>query len=269
MTEISGSYPHWQHKNYKLQICDKTTGSVKRTVYPRRPEYIYTQSQNKKDFGTPAREFRVKVWSVDINDILSSSPAVLDCRKTEVDFSNAAPILTADYNGIDVDLTSLALNDDDLEQMMIYSGNTSPPTNLKAIVSAQTKHKFLRFTPSQPTTKYIQVVPVDKYGAGIASQVASILIDPTTLIPVLAPLDIVIVGDGGHATDVSPNPRIEYRKSKLVGYSDATTEEFKLSAASGKAFSVQMNVSWIPPGLLLWLHPHQQIAIGLSGDQGP
>jgi len=60
--------------------------------------------------------------------------------------------------------------------MMIYCGEHSPPTNLKAVVDAKTKIVFLKFNPSQSVTKYVQVVPVDKYGAGIPSQIASIVL---------------------------------------------------------------------------------------------
>jgi len=188
MTEVSDAYARWKHEHYKIQICDKDTGAVKRTVYRRKPEYVYTQNQNRKDFGTPARQFRVKVWAVDINGIQSLNEAVLDCRKTLVDFSGAAPGLEADYNGIDVKLNPLlAIDDDDLEQMMIYVGESTPPTNLKAVVGAKTRHKFLRFNPSQQVTKYVQVVPVDRYGAGIPSQVASVVLSPQPLMDIVVP----------------------------------------------------------------------------------
>lgn len=38
-------------------------------------------------------------------------------------------------------------------------------------------------------------------------------------------------------SDVSPNPRVEITKTEIAGYSDATTKEFSLNAATGKALA--------------------------------
>lgn len=233
-------YPEDRHRDYRVKIL--TTGDVlKRTKYIRKNQYVYTENMNKKDFGTPAREFKVSVECRDTEGRFSTNPTVITVSKTTVDFSGNAPTLTGAHNGIEVDLTPLTIDDQDLLKMYVYCDTSNPPVTLKKILSAHTKHVFIRFHPTTSTTYYVKVVPYDMYGAGVASDIGSVICSLTPIEDQLAQCTVVLDG-GVWATGETPDPRIEYGATMLAGYSDATTKEWWLDASTGKCYFGQGEV---------------------------
>jgi hypothetical protein len=226
-------YPENRHRDYRVRIY--STGDVlKRTKYIRKNQYVYTENMNKKDFGgSAARSFKVSVECRDTEGRFSTNPTVITVSKTQVDFSGTAPTLAGTHNGVEVDLTTfVAIDDQDLLQMYVYCDTSNPPTTLKKIVGAHTKHVNIRFHPTTGATYYVKVTPHDMYGAGIASDIGSVICNLTPLESQLAEA-VVVLNGGVVKTDASPNPRIEYGAALLAGYSDATTKEWWLDASTG------------------------------------
>jgi hypothetical protein len=202
-------------------------GAKLREVAVASEKFVYTRDQMVKD-GLTDRSFSVRIWARDLDGNLSDTPGKITVSKELPTLTGQAPAITATSKGIDVDLSGLAHNAENVDQWKILIDTVNPPVAVARIVPENTKHVFWPKENTAVITYYVRVVPVDYFGDGIASDVASTAINPwsgagakvgTNLFDSLGDvLDDVDVVTGKFVTGPEGTNRIAIYKHEADGY---------------------------------------------------
>ena len=200
--DMKGSYlfSDVRFNYYRLRILT-TGGTVMRTVWLKHEHFRYTYAMIRKDFTTPVRSFKVELTCRDVAKNASPTPAVITVSKAAPSLAGYTPTLTALYHGIEVDFADTTLDPENVKEYKILSGTTSPPTTRSKTIAATSKSTFLARKITASTTFYVQVVPVDEFGDGTGSAIASVTCNPRDIHAVLNTDGFSLSeDDGGKAT---------------------------------------------------------------------
>jgi hypothetical protein len=171
-------------RDYLLQICD-TDGVIKRRVRLTSAKYRYTLHDMKLDFGTVPRSFKARVKVRDAHKYDSNNWTEITIGKTAPSLLGFNPTCVGAHNGIVVRLDNLPIDGQDVDGFRVLCDTANPPTTVVANVAAQARDCFIRLLPADPTTYRVQIVPYDRIGDGVASDVRAVLCDPDTIRPIL------------------------------------------------------------------------------------
>jgi hypothetical protein len=152
-------------------------GAKLREVAVASEKFVYTRDQMVKD-GLTDRDFTVRIWARDLDGNLSDTPGKITVSKLVPYLTGQTPAITATSKGIDVDLSALANNPENVDQWKILIDTVNPPVAVARIVPENTKHVFWPKEVNITTAHYVRVIPVDYFGDGTASDVASDSIAP-------------------------------------------------------------------------------------------
>jgi hypothetical protein len=152
-------------------------GAKLREVAVASEKFVYTRDQMVKD-GLTDRSFTVRIWARDLDGNLSDAPGKITVSKEVPTLAGQAPLITATSKGIDVDLSGLAHNAENVDQWKILIDTVNPPVAVARLVPEKTKHVFWPKEVNITTAHYVRVIPVDYFGDGTASDVASDSIAP-------------------------------------------------------------------------------------------
>ena len=162
-------------KGYKVEVY-KVDDTLLRTEFTKSREdetYNYTLQKNREDnSGSPIRQIKFKVYTIDLYDDLSATSAVLVASNPAPDMSSSTPTVTSKFGHLKVEWT--LVNDNDMLKYNIYSTTTpgATPDQLVAVVNhPQTIWNYMDVTTAN--TYRIIIEPYDEFGVGIASQVDS------------------------------------------------------------------------------------------------
>jgi hypothetical protein len=171
-------------RNYVLNICD-IDDVVMRRVRLTSTTYRYTLHDMKTDFGTVPRSFKARVKVRDAHKFDSNNWTEITITKTAPSLLAFNPTCVGAHNGIVVRLDNLPIDDQDCDGYKVLCDTSNPPTTLVANVAAQARDTFIRLLPADPTTYRVRIVPYDRIGDGVASDVKAVLCDPDTIRPIL------------------------------------------------------------------------------------
>ena len=219
-------FPAARFLDYKIELCLENGTTVVKTLHTKTENLVVTSLSLRKYYsGYSARSIKIKLYARDIY-FGESAPYVLSMQWPTLDLSAYNPVLGGGHDGVQVTLSGLPYNQDEVAYYEIYADENSNPTTLIAKVPPTEASYFIRMTIDKPKTIYVKVIPVDQEGVGVPSGVVSVLCDPATI---LTPLNAV-----WSSTDTYP--RIEITETGIKGMSSATVTEFELDAVTGKAF---------------------------------
>jgi Putative phage tail protein len=147
--------------------------------------FTYAYEQNIEDHaGIPARTLLIRVWARGQDGQLSPSPAELTVQNPGPDMSQILPTLTPAVGAIVVDWKSFVSSDYDLDRFEILVDTVSPPV-VVAMTSDIVHREAIVAALSAGVPYFVQIVPYDAFGIGIASQIA-------TATPTAANLDMFV-----------------------------------------------------------------------------
>lgn len=144
------------------------------------PGYTYTWAANLEDhLGRPQRTITLKVWARHkLTGAISDRPAELTASNPAPDMSDITPAATALLNAVLLDWSQFQPRDHDFSHYEIRRDTVSPPLTVYRNVAGSS-----RFTSTKEfvadlqhgTTYFLQVVPHDAFGAGVGSQIVSVV----------------------------------------------------------------------------------------------
>lgn len=155
-------------------IAVLVNGREVRQEYVNRPEYVYTLEKNIEDNGvlTPAQAFTFSVRARSRANILSENPALLTVQNPLPNMSMVTPTATSVIDLLIVDWSTYTQIDYDLEYFLVLMDIFTPPTT--EVLRVSKDHLNASVTGLKANTKYyIQIVPVDPFGAGTPSVISS------------------------------------------------------------------------------------------------
>lgn len=156
-------------QSYVVEIVKSS--AVVRTEYPETNEYVYSYEKNVADGGA-TRSFDINVYQRGNLGQVSSTAATLSVTNTAPTMAGFTPTATATFKGIKLDWSAMPATDTDLDKFIVLLDTSNPPTTEAAWVGANTLgHTESGLTVG--TQYYAKVVPYDKFGAGVASEVAN------------------------------------------------------------------------------------------------
>jgi hypothetical protein len=171
-------------RDYVLRVLD-VNDVLKRKVFLTTEKYRYTLHDLKVDFGTVPRSFKVSVGIRDAHWNVSNNLTTITVTKTAPSLLGFNPTCVGAHNGIVVRLDNLPEDDQNLDGYRVLCDTSNPPRTVVANVAAQARDCFIRLLPADPTTYRVRVVPYDRIGDGVGSDVKAVLCDPSTIKPIL------------------------------------------------------------------------------------
>lgn len=177
LTEDNPPYSH-SSKLKDYVVCVYPQGGLVgadelRTEYVTDTRYTYTLQKNIEDNGTPIRDLTIRVWSRDVYDKWSQTPAAENVSNPVPSYSGYNPSLLPVYNGFKLDWSSNPLSDPDLLKFELYlEKGVNPPTTVAQTVD-RTEDSYYFTSLDASNLYYCKILPYDEFGAGVASNVVS------------------------------------------------------------------------------------------------
>lgn len=165
---IVGGTDPW-FTSYKVEILK--SAAVVRTEYPVTPEYVYSYEKNVADSG-PDRTFTIRVYQLGNLGQLSSNAATLEVSNPAPTMAGFTPTITAGFKAVSIDWSAWSTTDTDFDSFRVYLDTNADPTTLVQTVGPESEGWYVSELVVGTNYK-IKIVPVDKFGAGTASEIAN------------------------------------------------------------------------------------------------
>jgi len=244
-------------KDYQIEVM--TTADVNlRYIYTTENNFVYTYQMNEEDnSGTAIRNPKFKVWSRDVYDTLNTTPATLLATNPQPSMTGLTPTVTALVNGLSVSWSAINPTDNDIIYYEVLCDTNATPTHIfQRAGSTEIISYYYGLSPD--STYYARVRPVDAFGNGTYSNVAS-----TTPLVIPAINITEELTQNQHWTDME-----SHTEAALSVLYDGTKDSGGIAYAAGawRWIQIQYALDYLIDRVLFWTSATVQCYIGYSND---